>query len=74
MKNTSVLQINKRRQNQILKELTDGPLKPVISIFNKSQKAQKNPKVFTVLKQANIKQLRGVENYIPWINPDAQIR
>lgn len=44
MKNTSVLQINKRRQNQILKELTDGPLKPVISIFNKSQKAQKNPK------------------------------
>lgn len=43
MKNVSVLQINEKIQNRILKELTDGSLKPVISIFNKSQKAQKNP-------------------------------
>lgn len=44
MQNISVLQINEKRQNRILKELTDGQIKPVISIFNKSQKAQETSK------------------------------
>lgn len=44
MKKISVLQINLKIQNRILKELTDGQLKQVISMFNKSQKAQKTPK------------------------------
>lgn len=33
-----------KRQNRILKESTDGQLTSVISVFNKSQKAQKIPK------------------------------
>lgn len=41
MKKISVLQINFKIQNRILKELTDGQLKPVISTFNKSQKTPK---------------------------------
>lgn len=40
-KKISVLQ---KIKNRILKELIDGQFKPVISLFNKSQKAQKNPK------------------------------